>query len=82
MIGYLKCRDCGKVFNCADLVGGLCPTCAKERVATLAALQREYQAYVDAGHDRASAHVAELIRAYQVSEGVRLKDVPAPYRVS
>ncbi len=81
-IGYLRCRDCGEVWNCADLISGLCPDCAKERIKRLAELQREYQDYVDAGHEQASAYIAELIRAYQHSEGVRLKDVPAKYRVS
>lgn len=80
-IGYLNCRDCGEEWNCADLVSGLCPECAKKRTEHLAELQRQYQTYVDAGHERASAYIAELIRAYQQSEGVRLKDVPAPYRV-
>lgn len=81
MIGYLPCRDCGAETNCADLVAGLCPTCARQRAARLADLQREYQQYVEDGHERASAYVAEIIRAYQQSEGVRLKDVPAAYRV-
>lgn len=44
-------------------------------------MQRQYQASVDAGEGKASARVADLIRAYQVSEGIRLKDVPACYRV-
>lgn len=81
MIGYLSCRDCGQERNCADLVGGLCPTCARERVARLADLQVQYQAAVDAGEPGASNRVAELIRDYQRSERVRLKDVPATYRV-
>ena len=72
MIGYLHCRDCGQERNCADLVGGLCPTCARKRVARLADLQVRYQAAVDAGEPGASSRVAELIR---------LKDVPAAYRV-
>lgn len=81
MIGYLHCRDCGQERNCADLVGGLCPTCARERVARLADLQVRYQTAVDAGEAGASSRVAELIRDYQRSERVRLKDVPATYRV-
>ena len=81
MIGYLHCRDCGQERNCADLVGGLCPTCARKRVARLADLQVRYQAAVDAGEPGASRRVAELIRDYQRSERVRLKDVPAAYRV-
>lgn len=80
-IGYLNCRDCGEEFNCADLISGLCPTCARKRTDHLAELQREYQKYVDEGHERASAYVAELIRAYQQTERVRLKDVPPRYRV-
>lgn len=82
MIGYRSCRACGHEVNCADLVGGLCPTCARERVAYLADLQVQYQAAVDAGEPGASSRVAELIRDYQRSERVRLKDVPAAYRVS
>lgn len=81
VIGYLNCRSCGQEVNCADLVGGLCPTCARERAAWLADMQRQYQASVDAGEGEASARVADLIKAYQVSECVRLKDVPACYRV-
>ncbi len=81
MIGYLSCRSCGQEMNCADLVGGLCPPCARERTAWLADMQRQYQAAVDVGEAGASARVADLIRGYQASEGVRLKDVPARYRV-
>lgn len=47
----------------------------------LSEYQRQYQQYVEDGHERASAYVAEIIRAYQQSEGVRLKDVPAAYQV-
>ena len=82
MIGYRSCRACGQEVNCADLVGGLCPICARERVAYLADLQVRYQAAVDAGEPGASNRVAEIIRDYQRSERVRLKDVPAAYRVS
>lgn len=82
MIGYLSCRACGHEVNCADLIGDLCPACARERVARLADLQVQYQAAVDAGEPGASSRVAELIRDYQRSERVRLKDVPAAYRVS
>lgn len=82
MIGYRSCRACGHEVNCADLVGGLCPVCARERVARLADLQVRYQAAVDAGELGASSRVAEIIRDYQRSERVRLKDVPAAYRVS
>lgn len=82
MIGYRSCRACGHEVNCADLVGGLCPVCARERVAYLADLQVQYQAAVDAGAPGASSRVAEIIRDYQRSERVRLKDVPAAYRVS
>lgn len=81
MIGYKECRSCGSVVNCADLVSGLCPGCARERAAHLSELQRDYQAAVDAGDPRASARVAELILAYQAREGVRLRDVPWPMRV-
>lgn len=81
MIGYRSCRACGQEVNCADLVGGLCPVCARERVAYLADLQVRYQAAVDAGEVGASSRMAELIRDYQRSERVRLKDVPVAYRV-
>ena len=81
MTGYRSCRDCGQEVNCADLVGGLCPVCARERVAYLADLQVRYQAAVDAGEPGASSRVAELIRDYQRSEHVRLKDVPVAYQV-
>jgi hypothetical protein len=76
MTGYRSCRDCGQEVNCADLVGGLCPVCARERIVYLADLQVRYQAAVDAGEPGASSRVAELIRDYQRSEHVRLKDVP------
>lgn len=82
MIGYRSCRACGHEVNSADLVGGLCPVCARERVAYLANLQVQYQAAVDAGETGASSRVAEIIRDYQRSERVRRKDVPAAYRVS
>ena len=82
MIGYLSCRACGQEVNCADLVGGLCPICARERIARLADLQVQYQNAVDAGEPGASSRVAEIIRDYQRSERVRLKDVPAASRVS
>ena len=81
-IGYLRCRSCGSIENCADLVSGLCPTCRRERAAHLAQLQSDYQDALLAGDPRASAEIAQLIRAYQQSEGVRLKNVPGAYRVS
>lgn len=81
MVGYRSCRACGEEWNCADLVAGLCPACARVRAHRLADLQREYQAAVDAGEAGASARVADLIREYQRSEGVRLQAVPAAYRV-
>lgn len=80
MLGYKTCRSCGSLMNCADLVSGLCPRCARERAAYLADLQRDYQAAVDAGDPQASSRVADLILAYQASEGVRLKDVPGHLR--
>lgn len=81
MIGYRRCRDCGQEVNCADLVGGLCPECARSRTARLAELQHQYEAALEAGEPGASARVAEIIRDYQRSEGVRLQAVPARYRV-
>lgn len=80
MLGYKNCRNCGSLMNCADLVSGLCPTCAQERAARLADLQRDYQAAVDAGDPQASSCVADLILTYQASECVRLKDVPVHLR--
>ena len=77
-VGYLSCRSCGSIENCADLVSGLCPVCRRERAAHLAQLQSDYQA----GDPAASVEIAQLIRDYQQSEGVRLKNVPGAYRVS
>lgn len=82
MIGYRSCRECGTEMNCADLVGGLCPVCARSRIVRLADLQVQYQDALEAGDSGASERVADLIRDYQKSEGVRLKDVPPAYRVS
>lgn len=48
-IGYLSCRSCGSIENCADLVSGLCPVCRRERAAHLAQLQSEYQEALQAG---------------------------------
>lgn len=81
MIGYLKCRECGEEYNYADIVGGLCPECARSRIAHLADLQRQYESALRAGEAGASERVAQLIREYQQSERVRLKDVPEAYRV-
>lgn len=80
MLGYKTCRSCGSMMNCADLVSGLCPSCARERAVYLSDLQRDYQAAVAAGDPSASSRVADLILAYQRSEGVRLKDVPGNLR--
>ena len=63
MTGYLRCRSCGTETNCADLVSGFCPVCAKIHVAALAA-----------GDPAASERVAALISEYEQSERVRLKD--------
>lgn len=81
MTGYIRCRSCFELFNCAGLVSGLCPACAKIRADRLSELQRAYQAAVDAGEPGASEQIADLIRAYQRSEGVRLQAVPPAYRV-
>ena len=37
---------------------------------------------LQAGDPAASVEIAQLIRDYQQSEGVRLKNVPGAYRVS
>lgn len=81
MTGYIRCRSCFELFNCADLVSGLCPACAKIRADRLSELQRAYQAAVDAGEPGASEQIADLIWAYQRSEGVRLQAVSPAYRV-
>lgn len=81
-VGYLSCRSCGSIENCADLVSGLCPVCRRERAAHLAQLQSDYQEALQAGDHAASVEIAQLIRGYQQSEGVRLKNVPGAYRVS
>ena len=41
-----------------------------------------YQEALQAGDPAASVEIAQLIRDYQQSEGVRLKNVPEAYRVS
>lgn len=80
-IGYLSCRNCGSVENCADQVSGLCPVCRRERTAHLAQLQSDYQDALQAGDLAASAEIAQLIRDYQQSEGVQLKNVPTAYQI-
>lgn len=80
--GYILCRDCGMELNPADAVSGLCPECSKKRADHLAYLQTMYQSAVDGGDERTSESVARLIREYQQSEGVRLKDVLPAYRVN
>lgn len=81
-VGYLSCRSCGSIENCADLVSGLCPVCRRGRAAHLAQLQSDYQEALQARDPAASVEIAQLIRDYQQSEGVRLKNVPGAYRVS
>ena len=71
-IGYLPCRTCGNETNCADLVSGLCPSCAQKHVAYLADLQRQYDKALSAGDVAASGEVAAIISAYEKSERVRL----------
>ena len=58
------------------------PVCRRERAAHLAQLQSDYQEALQAGDPAASVEIAQLIRDYQQSEGVRLKNVPEAYRVS
>ena len=53
-----------------------------EGPAHLAQLQSDYQEALQAGDPAASVEIAQLIRDYQQSEGVRLKNVPEAYRVS
>lgn len=73
-LGYKKCRECGDLWNVADLVSGLCPECARTRAAYLAHLQRQYEDHLRNGDDDASEDVLRLIREYTAAEGVRLKD--------
>ena len=61
-IGYLSCRSCGSIENCADLGSGLCPSCTQERAAYLAALQQRYEDTLSVGDAGTSAEVADLIR--------------------
>ena len=71
MIGYRPCRECGKETNAVDLTGGLCFECQRPRVARLSDLQRRYEA----------GELAGEIRAYQQTEGVRLRAIAPAYRV-
>lgn len=73
-IGYLPCRGCGSETNCADLVSGYCPSCARAHAAALASLQREYEGTLAAGDPAAAKGVGEIISSYENSEGLRLKD--------
>lgn len=58
------------------------PCMPEGRAAHLAQLQSDYQEALQAGDPAASVEIAQLIRDYQQSEGVRLKNVPGAYRVS
>lgn len=73
-LGYRRCRECDDLWNVADLVGGLCPECARTRVSHLANLQRQYEDHLRNGDADASEDVLRLIREYTTAEGVRLKD--------
>ena len=73
-IGFKFCRGCGAETNCADLVSGYCPNCAKVHVARLSEYQRQYEAAVAAGDASASGKIAALISRYEQSERLRLKD--------
>lgn len=74
-IGYKLCRGCGEETNCAELVSGYCPTCAKVHADNLSAYQRQYEAAIAGGDKTASARVGALISEYERSERLRLKDV-------
>lgn len=63
-IGYLSCRSCGSIENCADLVSGLCPVCRRERAAHLAQLQSDYQEALQAGDPAASVEIAPDYRDF------------------
>ena len=67
-IGYLSCRSCGSIENCADLVSGLCPVCRRERAAHLAQLQSDYQEALQAGDPAASV---EIVRGRPAQERAR-----------
>ena len=73
---------CSRARSFRYLVSGLCPVCRRGRAAHLAQLQSDYQEALQAGDPAASVEIAQLIRDYQQSEGVRLKNVPGAYRVS
>ena len=79
MIGYRPCRECGKETNAVDLTGGLCFECQRPRVARLSDLQRRYEAARRSGAD--AGELAGEIRAYQQTEGVRLRAIAPAYRV-
>lgn len=77
MIGYAACRSCGIEANVADMAGGLCPICARNRAQILSGLQRRLDAARAAGNEDAAADLEAVITEYERREGVRLKDVPS-----
>ena len=74
MKGFRECRDCGEVFDCAVLVGGLCPECARMRAYYMVALQGGYEAALAAGDAKASRRIADLIGDYKQAEQIRLRE--------
>ena len=76
-IGYLSCRSCGSIENCADLVSGLCLYAGGRGQPTLPSSRATTRRRCKPG-PAASVEIAQLIRDYQQSEGVRLKNVPEP----
>ena len=70
-IGYLSCRSCGSIENCADLVSGLCPVCRRERAAHLAQLQSDYQEALQAGDPAASVEGLPAVRGRPAQERAR-----------
>lgn len=73
-IGYKKCRECGELWNVADMASSLCPECGRVHAAYLSDLQRQYEDLLRSGDTAASDDVRKLIQEYTTAQGVRLKD--------
>lgn len=72
-IGFKDCRECGEVWNVADMASGLCPECGRRHAAYLSDLQRQYEDHLRSGDAAASEKVRNLIQKYTAAQGVRLK---------
>ena len=73
-IGFKECRECGELWNVADMASGLCPECGRVHAAHLSDLQRQYEDHLRSGDAAASDEVRKLIQDYTTAQGVRLKD--------